>query len=143
MDDIWLHNVKMCEIFSESIPQLALNLWVIKIYGISDPIQLLSALLAWIGHLKTSVDRLCFIRNGEDVGMASWNYVKSLFDLIIPFSTGFIGYLIGLSEDSQPAWSLLVAPLLTHPIISWIVSIVSHKRRTPNTKSSSIQFTVY
>ena len=106
MDDIWLHNVKIMEIFSESFPQLALNLWVMKIYGISDPIQLVSATLAYFGGFKIQVDRLCLIRNSEDFGMASWSYVKSFLDFIIPWSTGFICYLIALSEDCMPAWVL-------------------------------------
>ena len=138
MDDIWLHNVKMLEVNSESTPQMALNLWVIKIYGISDPIQLLSALLALIGVFKIQVDRYCFIRNGEDFGIASWTYVKSFLDLIMPFLTSFIGYLIGLSEDCIPAWLLLVAALLGHPILFLIV----HKKHTPKTKRSSSHYTV-
>ena len=143
MDDIWLHNVKIAEVSSESCPQMALNLWVIKIYGISDPIQLVSALLAFIGVLKIAVDRLCFIRNGQDIGMVSWSYVKSLLDLIISFLTGFIGYLICLSEDCMPAWVLLMGPLLTHPFLFWIVQIVNHKKHTPKTKSTSRHYSVY
>ena len=143
MDDIWLHNVKIAEVSSESCPQMALNLWVIKIYGISDPIQLVSALLAFIGVLKIAVDRLCFIRNGQDIGMVSWIYVKSFLESIIPFSTGIIACLISLSEDCQPAWLVLMGPLLFHPIIFWIVVIVAPKKHTPKTKSSSRHIYVY
>ena len=143
MDDIWLHNVKLYEIFSESGPQLALNLWAIKIYGVSDPIQLVSALLAYFGVFKISVDRLCFIRNSEDFGIASLSYVKSFLDVIIPFSTVFICYLIALSEDCLPAWLLLVGPLLAHPILFQIVTIVNHKKHTQKSKSSSGHFSVY
>ena len=143
MDDIWLHNVKINEVLSESYPQLALNLWVIKIYGVSDPIQLVSAVLAWVGLIKIIADRYCFIRNGQDVGMASWSYLKSFLDLIIPLSTVFIGYLIGLSEDCIPAWLLPVAALLAHPCSIWIVSMINHNRKnTPKTKSSSRHFSV-
>ena len=143
MDDIWLHNVKLVEVQSESSPQMALNLWVIKIYGISDPIQLLSAVLAYFGVIKIQVDRLCFIRNSENIGMASWSYVKTFLDLIIPFSNGFICYLCALSEDCFPAWLLLVGGLLAHPILFWIVSIVSPKKHTQRTKRSSRHFSVY
>ena len=142
MDDIWLHNVKLVEVFSESFPQLTLNLWVIKIYGISDPIQLVSALLAFIGAFKINADRYCLVRNSEDFGIASWSFVKSFLDLSIPFSTGFIAYLVSLSEDCMPAWFLLVGALLVHPIISGIVGIVNHKKHTPKTKSSSRHFTI-
>ena len=143
MDDIWLHNVKITEVLSESLPQFALNLWVMKIYGISDPIQVMSAILAYLGFFKINADRLCFTRNGQDIGMASWSYVKSFLDLIIPLSTGFIGCLVSLSEDSQPAWLLLVGQILAHPILLWIVQIVNRKKHIPKTKSSSRHFTVY
>ena len=143
MDDIWLHHVKMNEVCSESFPQSALNLWVLKIYGISDPIQIVSALLACFGLFKILVDRYFFIRNGQDIGIASWSYIKSFLDLIIPYLTGFIGYLIALSEDCMPAWSLLVAAVLAHPILYWIVRIVNHTKHTPKTKSSSRHSTVY
>ena len=143
MDDIWLHNVKVVEIFSESFPQFALNIWVIKVYGVSDLIQLLSALLALIGLLKIQVDRLCLIRDGEEFGMASWSYVKSFLDLSIPWLTGFIFNLIGLSEDCMPAWLLLAGPFLAHPIISWISLIFNHKKHTPKTKSSLRHYSVY
>ena len=142
MDDIWLQNIKLNEIFSESAPQFALNLWVIKIYGVSDPIQLVSATLAYFGGFKIQVDRLCLIRNSEDFGMASWSYVKSFLDSIIPWSTVFIFYLILLSEDCMPAWSVLLGALQAHPIISWTVGIAIHKKHTPKTKSTSRHFTV-
>ena len=140
MDDIWLHNVKITEVLSESLPQFSLNLWVIKIYGISDPIQVMSAILAYLGVAKIQVDRFCFIRNDEDVGMASWNYVKSFLDLIIPYSTGFICQLIALSEDCLPAWTLIGGALLAHPIIFWIVN---YRKDAPKTKSSSRHYSVY
>ena len=143
MDDIWLHNVKINEINSESLPQFSLNLWVIKIYGISDPIQVMSAILANLGFFKINADRLCFTRNGQDIGMASWGFVQSFLDLIGPLLSGFFGYLISLSEDCMPAWVLLMGPLLTHPFLFWIVQIVNHKKHSPKTKSSSRHFTVY
>ena len=124
MDDIWLHNVKLVEVDSESFPQLALNLWVLKVYGVSDPIQLLSAILAFLGFFKISVDRLCFIRNGLDTGIASWNYIKSFLDLIIPFSTAFIFYLCLLSEDCITAWLLLGGPLLAHPVLALAICLL-------------------
>ena len=143
MDDIWLHEVKSMEVLSESYPQMALNLWVIKIYGVSDPIQLVSAVLAWVGLIKIVADRYCFIRNGQDIGMASWGFVQSFLDLIGPLLSGFFGYLISLSEDCMPAWVLLMGPLLTHPFLFWIVQIVNHKKHTPKTKSTSRHYSVY
>ena len=142
MDDIWLHNVKLMEVSSESYPQMALNLWVIKIYGVSDPIQLVSAILAFLGLVKIQVDRLCFIRNNEDFGMASWTYAKSFLDWIIPFSTAFIEHLMSLSADCIPSWILLIGPSLSHPILFWISSLVYQKKHTPKTKSSTRHFSV-
>ena len=141
MDDIWLHNLKLVEVLSESYAQMALNLWVIKTYGMSDPIQLLSFLLAYFGLIKIHADRYCFIRNGEDFGMASWSYINSFLDLIIPYLTGFIRCLIGLSEDCIPAWLLLGVSLQIHPILSWIVSTF-RKKHISNTNISSRHFTV-
>ena len=128
MDDIWLHNVKLYEVISESFPQLALNLWVIKIHGISDPVQLLSAVLAYLSFFKIQVDRYCSLRNSEDFGKASWSWVKSFLVLSIPLSTGFICYLITLSEDCMPAWILLVGALMAHPVRHWIVNHIKPKR---------------
>ena len=121
MDDIWLHNVKINEVLSESYPQLGLNLWVIKIYGISDPIQILSAFLTWFGLGKTLADTYCVIRNGKGLGKASWIYVKTLFDVSIPTITTITSYVLVLSEDCMPAWFLLLASLGAHPVLRWIV----------------------
>ena len=121
MDDIWLHSVKFYEVSSESQPQMALNLWVIKIYGISDPIQLLGVLTAWFGLIKVQADRYSLIRNRENFETASWSLAKSFFDVSIPVSSTFIGLLMHLSEDCTPAWFLLVASLAAHPLMRWIV----------------------
>ena len=99
------------------MPQMALNLWVVKIYGISDPIQLLSTILAYLGFSKIVADRLCFIRNGADLGMASWSFVKTFFDGSIPIYTGLIGLLLALSENCMPAWTLLLGSLGCHPTL--------------------------
>ena len=149
LDDIWLHSVKLYEFMSESMPQLALNLWVIKIYGISDPIQLLSFFLAWFGLIKIQADRYCFIRNSEDLGIGSWNFVKSFLDVSIPVSSAFICFLLCLSEDCMPAWFLLIASLAAHPIQRWIGPLCqkfTFKKAkdiaSPNAKSTSRHSTI-
>lgn len=147
-NDIWLHSVKLYECLSESMPQLALNLWVIKVYGISDPIQLLSALTAWFGLIKVQADRYCFIRNRENSEMASWSFAKSFFDVSIPVSSAFISFIMILSEDCLPAWVLLVGSLNAHPLLRWIVyhSFKNKEAKdvvVPKAKNSSRHSTVH
>ena len=117
-----MNAIKHAELNSEAIPQLALNLWVIKQFGVKDPIQIISAILSWIGALKHYSDRTSFIRNGEDLGIASWSFAKALVNLIIPSMTQFIALMLYLCEPCIPLWWTLWSFLFAHPTMGWLMA---------------------
>ena len=80
-----MHAIKGLEVFSESAPQLLLNLWIIKQYGVTDPIQIICAILSYVSLYKTLAERVSFIINGQDLGIFSMTFLKSIANLSVMF----------------------------------------------------------
>ena len=80
-----MHDIKIMEIFSESVPQLSLNLWIIKQYGVSDPFQVISAILSFVSLHKSLAEREAFIIKGQDPSILSMAFIKSLANIMVFF----------------------------------------------------------
>ena len=120
--DIFVHTVKTIEVVSESLPQLAMNLWIIKNYGITDNIQIMSGVLSIITFFKSLADKMSFIIHGKDVGILSMTFLKCWADLLIAFISVCTLSLHILSDDNIPPWLILVTFLLAHPVVAWITN---------------------
>ena len=117
-----MHAIKSLEAFTESAPQLALNLWIIKQYGVTDPIQVISAILSFVSLCKTFVDRASFSINGQDLGILSKTFLKSVANWIVTILSALILLLFVMSEDVIPPWCLLLMSFGTHPVQGWIIN---------------------
>ena len=115
-----MHAIKGLEVFSESAPQLLLNLWIIKQYGVTDPIQVISAILSCVSRYKTIAERISFIINGQDLGILSMTFLKSIANLIVVFFSNLIFLVYVMSEDTIPAWYIFAFSLGDHPVLAWI-----------------------
>ena len=109
------------EVFTESVPQLSLNLWTIKQYGVTDPIQVISAILSYFSLLKTLAERVALIINGQDLGILSMTFLKSIANLSIVFFSNLINLVFIMSEDAIPAWYILPISLGSHSGLARII----------------------
>ena len=116
-----MHEIKNLEVFTESVPQLSLNLWIIKQYGVTDPIQVISAILSYVSLYKTLAERVSFIINGKDLGIFSMTFLKSIANLSVMFFSLLIILLFVMSEDAIPPWYLLPISLGSHSGLAWII----------------------
>ena len=121
--------IKIAEILSESIPQLALNLWTIRTYGIQDPIQIISAILSLISYFKGHTELIACIINGENRGIACWTFIKTFGDLSISFFCTSISFLLYLSESCLPSWGIFVTMVSYHPVAGWLCLATSNNPR--------------
>ena len=103
MNDIFLNNVKTHEALSESTIQLALNGLIMNEYEVKDRLQLYSAIISMISMFKCMVDRYSFIRNGQDLGMISFEFIKAVLYLTPPLASVFIFELISWSNNQFPS----------------------------------------
>ena len=114
-NDIFINNVKTNEVLSEATIQLALNGMVMSEFGISDKIQVISAMLSMFSIFKCLVDRYAFIRLGKDNGLFSFEFYKAIFDLFPLLASLFMLELLAWSDDTVPPYVsfVLVFPLHT------------------------------
>ena len=127
MNDIYLSNVKILETMSESTFQLALNGMVMKEFGVEDPIQVISGLFSMISIYKALAAQFCFIRNGDNKSMLSWDFAKALTDLAIPILALFTLILASWSEEYIEPPNQFAILFVLHPIVLGIPHFISNR----------------
>lgn len=104
---------------SEATFQLVLNGMVYNEYGIEDSIQVVSAIFSFLSIYKALAERNSFIKNKKDLGIFSWEFLKSLAEYVIPMWNLMQIVLVAISTSRD--WALeatfpMFAFVWLHPI---------------------------
>ena len=117
INDIYLSNVKTFESLSESTLQLGFNGYVMKEFGVKDPlVQFGSASLSMLSIFRSMAARYAFIQYNKDPGF-SRNFFKALAILFFPTSTLFIFQLLSWTDKSMMSLLGMCQMIAFHPIL--------------------------
>ena len=106
MDNHYISNLKFINPATETGFQYFLNAWVLKSYGVEDPIQLISLGLSYTCLWKALVDRVVFKRYRNPTTcqiLGAWT------EILIIFLSSVVMTLAGFADESTPPWISFVS----------------------------------
>ena len=120
LEDVYLHNVKFYEGWTESLLQSVLNVSAIADLGIESPVQYVSFALSMATLTKCLADRISYLKHDQEPKPFSITFLIDFLEVIVMFSLCFLGivFLILTNNDTIPV--LMSFPLLiicVNPII--------------------------
>ena len=125
LEDVYLHNVKFYEGWTESLLQSVLNVSAIADLGIESPVQYVSFALSMATLTKCLADRISYLKHDQEPKPFSVIFLIDLLEAIIMFLLCILGqvFLVLTNNDKIPV--LINFPLLAtclYPII-WFILI--------------------
>lgn len=106
LEDVYLHNIKFYEGWTESFHQFGVNAAAIATFGIESPIQYLSLALSFVTGAKCVVERVSYVKHNQEPKLFSIRYLIDLLEVVIMFLLFYLGslFLALTKNEFLPFW---------------------------------------